>query len=63
MAEHLLAKQEIAGPIPVFRSKGVWRNWQTRWSQEPVSREGREGSTPSLPTMETWHEWFKAPPC
>ena len=28
---------------------GLWRNWQTRWSQEPVPFRG-VGSSPSYPT-------------
>ena len=25
----------------------VWRNWQTRWTQNPMSFAGRVGSTPT----------------
>jgi hypothetical protein len=27
-----------------------WRNWKTRWTQNPVNREVRVGSTPTFGT-------------
>jgi hypothetical protein len=29
-----------------------WRNWQTRWTQNPVGREARAGSIPAFGTMD-----------
>ena len=28
----------------------MWRNWQTRWTQNPVSFAGRVGSIPTIGT-------------
>jgi hypothetical protein len=28
-----------------------WRNWQTRWTQNPVGRKVRAGSTPAFGTI------------
>ena len=55
VAEHVLGKDEVTGSIPVtafgrltnaarlgkiyFVVMPVWRNWQTRWTQNPVSVE------------------------
>ena len=30
--------------------KGMWRNWHTRWLEEPCSQE-RGGSSPPIPTI------------
>ncbi len=39
-------------PIPYIECLAPeWRNWQTRWTQNPVPRKGGVGSIPSSGTL------------
>ncbi len=44
---------------PTITLQPEWRNWQTRGTQNPVSREGRVGSTPSSGTK--WQGILRGP--
>jgi hypothetical protein len=55
-----LGARELDGDIPGISNnipewsahQPVWRNWQTRWIQNPLSFTGRVGSTPSTGTSQ-----------
>ena len=48
-------EQKPAYRVPRCSAKPKWRNWQTRWTQNPVERELRVGSIPTFGIREAWN--------
>ncbi len=47
----LASRRRLTGKLPGYSSgTPKWRNWQTRWTQNPVERELRVGSIPTFGT-------------